>query len=167
MDVCIYMSDSLPSILFVCHANICRSPTAEAVFRSKAHAAGLALKIDSAGTNQRKSGIPPDKRSVEVATARGYDFGGISSRRVTEEDFVNFDYIIPMDMKNVDNLKKVAPEEHQHKIQLFMQYADEHIRSRAIEVPDPFYGAKQGFTIVLQLLEYASDGLLKHIQEKL
>lgn len=161
------MSDSLPSVLFVCHANICRSPTAEAVFRAKANAAGLDCKIDSAGTNQRKSGILPDKRSVDVATARGYDFEGISSRRITEEDFVNFDYIVPMDMKNVDNLKKVAPEEHAHKIKLLMEYADENIRKRANEIPDPFYGASQGFTIVLTLIEYATDGLVRHIQTEL
>lgn len=70
-----------------------------------------------------------------------------------------------MDMKNVDNLKKVIDEPLQHKIQLFMSFAEEKIRSRAIEVPDPFYGGAQGFVLVLQLIEYASDGLVKHIQD--
>ncbi len=160
------MSPSLPSVLFVCHANICRSPTAEAVFRAKAQATGLDCKIDSAGTNQRHTGILPDKRSVDVATARGYDFDGISSRKITEEDFVNFDYIVPMDMKNVDSLKNLGPKEQHHKIKLLMQYADDNIRSRAIEVPDPFLGASHGFTIVLTLIEYATDGLIKYIQEQ-
>jgi protein-tyrosine phosphatase len=152
------------SILFVCHANICRSPTAEAVFRAKAQAAGLECKIDSAGTNQRKSGILPDKRSIKAANAKGYSFEGISSEPVNKDKIASYDFILPMDTKNVDNLKKLVPEIHHNKIQLFMEYASENIRSRVMEVPDPFHGASHSFTVALSLIEYASDGLIAHIQ---
>ena len=149
----------LPAILFVCLGNICRSPTAEGVFRQKAKSVGLDLKIDSAGTAGYHHGAPPDKRSRQVANARGYDLSRLKCRKVTEEDFVTFDLILGMDEANMRDLKRKCPEEHHSKLQLFLDYAEADFD----EVPDPYYGGKRGFELVLDLLEDASDGLLKHL----
>ena len=152
-----------PSILFVCYANICRSTTAEAVFRNKALSAGLDCMVDSAGTHCVHPGKPADKRSQTVARNKGYSFAGIQSRKVVIEDLENFDYILPMDSSNLDNLIALGNEETAKKTQLFMGYANENIRSRVVDVPDPYRGGMRGFEIVLELIEYASEGLIEHI----
>ncbi|WP_218312738.1 low molecular weight protein-tyrosine-phosphatase [Alteromonas antoniana] len=149
-----------PSVLFVCLGNICRSPTAEAVFRHKAAEAGLNVKIDSAGTHGYHIGKQPDKRSQAAGTARGYSFKGLKCRRVEESDFETFDYILAMDESNLSNLRKVSPEEYHDKIHLFLSFAD----SDHQEVPDPYYGGKQGFELVLDLIEAASDGLINTLK---
>lgn len=154
-----------PSILFVCYANICRSTTAEAVFRHKALNAGLDCHVDSAGTHCVSPGMPADKRSQKVAREKGYSFSGIQSRKVEIRDLKNFDYIIPMDSSNLDNLNNIGCEESADKIQLFMSFANENIRSRVIDVPDPYRGGMRGFEIVLELIEYASEGLIEHINQ--
>ncbi|NDV90940.1 low molecular weight phosphotyrosine protein phosphatase [Alteromonas sp. 345S023] len=148
------------SLLFVCLGNICRSPTAEAVFIRKAADAGLDLIIDSAGTHGYHIGKAPDKRSQSAGTARGYSFKGLKCRRVDESDFEKFDYILAMDKSNLDNLHKICPSEYQHKIHLFLALAgaDEE------EVPDPYYGGKGGFELVLDLIEDAADGLIEHLK---
>ena len=149
-----------PSVLFVCLGNICRSPTAEAVFRHKAAEAGLNVKIDSAGTHGYHIGKQPDKRSQSAGTARGYSFKGLKCRRVEESDFEKFDYILAMDESNLSNLRKVSPEEYHDKIHLFLSFAD----TEHQEVPDPYYGGKQGFEMVLDLIESASDGLINTLK---
>ena len=151
----------VPSVLFVCLGNICRSPTAEAVFKHKALAANLDARIDSAGTHGYHIGKQPDRRSQKAGVARGYSFKGIGCRRVEDEDFEEFDYIIAMDAENLENLKKRAPEEHQHKLHLFLSFTD----SAFAEVPDPYYGGAKGFELVLDLIESASDGLLKRLSQ--
>nr|WP_297347399.1 low molecular weight protein-tyrosine-phosphatase [uncultured Glaciecola sp.] len=153
---------SSPAILFVCLGNICRSPTAEGVFRLKAKSAGLDFKIDSAGTAGYHHGARPDKRSQEVANARGYDLSRLKCRKVTEEDFVTFDLILGMDEANMRDLKRKCPEEYHSKLHLFLDYAEADFD----EVPDPYYGGKRGFELVLDLLEDASDGLLKHLTKQ-
>jgi protein-tyrosine phosphatase len=149
------------SVLFVCLGNICRSPTAEGVFAHKAKSLGLNFKIDSAGTAGYHDGAAPDKRSQEVAKARGYNLSRLKCRKVTEQDFHDFDCILGMDAANVRDLKRKCPEELHSKIQLFLDYAD----SEFDEVPDPYYGGKRGFELVLDLIEDASDGLLKSLQK--
>lgn len=148
------------SILFVCMGNICRSPSAEAVFRHKANALGIKLKIDSAGTVGAHAREKPDVRAQKAGIARGYSFDRIKARKVTPNDFVEFDLILAMDQKNVDDLKLIAPAELHEKIHLFLEFAD---NSDEIEVPDPYYGGAKGFQYVLDLVEDASIGLLKRL----
>ncbi len=155
------MSDR-PSVLFVCLGNICRSPTAEAVFRKKVAEAGLDVHIDSAGTHGYHIGSPPDKRSQQAGIARGYRFDKLKCRRVESDDFGRFDYILAMDESNLKNLKNMAESEHHNKIALFLSYAN----SDETEVPDPYYGGQRGFELVLDLIEEASDGLITHIKQQ-
>ncbi len=152
-------SGTINSVLFVCLGNICRSPTAEGVFATKAKQAGLNLRIDSAGTAGYHVGAAPDKRSQDVARASGYDLSKLKCRRVTESDFESFDLIIPMDRENERNLHKICPDEYKHKIYLMMKFAN----SEYDEVPDPYYSGKRGFELVLTLIEQASDGLIARI----
>lgn len=148
------------SVLFICMGNICRSPTAEAVFRHKMQAQGADLKIDSAGTLGAHSNTPPDPRSQKVGIARGYSFDGIKARKVKSQDFENFDLILAMDYDNIAELKKVAPPNLHDKIHLMLDFTQEFEED---QVPDPYYGGAKGFDYVLDLIESASDGLLKEI----
>ncbi len=149
---------NVKSVLFVCMGNICRSPTAEAVFRHKAAESAIKLKIDSAGTTGSHAREKPDHRAQKVGVARGYSFDKIKARKVAVKDFEDFDLILAMDNHNVSELRKVAPEHLAFKIKLFLDFADNFEDS---EVPDPYYGGAQGFRYVLDLVEDASDGLLK------
>ena len=152
------------SILFVCMGNICRSPTAEGVFRYHAALAGLAeqLHIDSAGTHAYHTGEPPDHRARAAAERRGMSLDGIFARRVTAEDFERFDYVIAMDEDNLDRLRAEAPVEHHGKVRLFLEFGP----SKEREVPDPYYGGAAGFERVLDLVEEASRGLLETLSQK-
>lgn len=151
-----------PKVLFICLGNICRSPTAEAVFRARAKAAGLDVIIDSAGTSGWHTGEGPDPRSIEAGQARGYSFAGQASRRVTRADFGEFDHILAMDWKNVEALKKICPESYLSRIGLFLDYAP---NPATREVPDPYYGDGDGFDRVLDLIEQASDGLIASLKQ--
>ena len=108
-----------PKVLFICLGNICRSPTAEAVFRVRAAQAGLDVFIDSAGTSGWHIGEPPDPRSIEAGEARGYSFKGQASRKVIRADFGQFDYVLAMDEKNLRALKEICPESYLSRIGLF------------------------------------------------
>jgi len=152
---------NIKSVLFICMGNICRSPSAEAVFRHKAKEQGLSLKIDSAGTVGAHAREKPDHRAQKVGVERGYSFDGIKARKVTAQDFEDFDLILAMDNANLDDLKEVAPVHLQHKALLFLDFAKNHEES---EVPDPYYGGANGFRFVLDLVEDASDGLLTKIK---
>ncbi len=147
------------SVLFVCMGNICRSPTAEGVFRHYVNEAGLADRIeaDSAGTHAYHIGEPPDRRAVAAAERRGVALAEIRARRVSDEDFERFDYIIAMDEDNQMRLLDQAPDEHRSKVALFLSYAS----VSETEVPDPYYGGAAGFERVLDLVESASRGLLE------
>jgi len=140
--------------------NICRSPTAEAVFRHKASEQGLSLKVDSAGTVGAHAKEKPDRRAQKVGIERGYSFDGLKARKVQVKDFEDFDLILAMDNHNVEELKKVAPPALQYKISLFLDFAK---NNEDTEVPDPYYGGPNGFRYVLNLVEDASDGLIKAI----
>ena len=149
-----------PSVLFVCLGNICRSPTAEAVFRARAEAAGLDVEIDSAGTGAWHAGTPPDRRAQAAGRERGYDLSSLRARQVKAGDFNRFDLILAMDEDNYETLHMHAPEDARERIAMMMDFAPDHpLRS----VPDPYYGGDDGFARVLDMLEEASDGLIDHL----
>ncbi len=151
----------IKSVLFVCMGNICRSPSAEAVFRHKAKLAGLKVKIDSAGTIGAHAKEKPDHRSQKAGIARGYSFDGIKARKVTAKDFEDFDLILAMDEDNLANLNDMAPNALRYKNRLFLDFAPE---LEEQQVPDPYYGGAKGFDYVLDLVEAASDGLIEQIK---
>ena len=153
-------------VLFVCMGNICRSPTAEGVFRAQVAAAGLAphIQIDSAGTHDYHIGDAPDGRAQAAAAKRGYKLSRLRGRQVGPRDFIEFDYILAMDMENLSRLQDQCPSEHAHKLGLFLEYSKNFLER---EVPDPYYGGASGFEKVLDVAEDAGHGLLAHIQKKL
>ncbi|NNC37548.1 MAG: low molecular weight phosphotyrosine protein phosphatase [Acidimicrobiales bacterium] len=151
----------MTAILFVCLGNICRSPTAEAVFRKRALNADLDLRIESAGTGGWHRGDPPDPRARAAGEARGYSFTGQEARRVEHNDFSVFDLILAMDTRNLRDLRAACPPDSRDKIRLFLEYAP---ALSVSEVPDPYYGGEDGFDHVLDLVEAASDGLINQIK---
>jgi protein-tyrosine phosphatase len=150
-------------VLFVCLGNICRSPTAEGVFRHllEREAPQLAVEVDSAGTADYHSGDAPDIRSQRAARQRGIDLSGLRARQVTSDDFANFDFILAMDRSNLRELEAIRPQHSRAQLRLFMQYAPE---SGSLEVPDPYYSGASGFEDVLDLSTAASRGLLAALQ---
>lgn len=151
------------SILMICMGNICRSPTAEGVFRHLAEKAGALdqLVIDSAGTHDYHVGSQPDPRAQEAALRRGYDLSALRARQVSDRDFIEYDYILAMDQENLASLKRRCPPEHRHKVRLYLSYST---RFSNQEVPDPYYGGRQGFDQVLDMVEDAAQGLLEELQ---
>jgi protein-tyrosine phosphatase len=149
-------------VLFVCTGNICRSPTAEGVFRKLVSEAGLgpAVSADSAGTHGYHVGEPPDPRAREAAARRGYDLSELRARRVQQEDFHRFDLVLAMDREHHSILARMAQPSNARKLQLMMSYAR---RFSEDEVPDPYYGGPRGFELVLDMLEDASRGLLESL----
>lgn len=146
-------------ILFVCLGNICRSPTAEAVFRDLVGraAAGLAIEVESAGTHGYHAGSAPDQRAIVAARRRGIDMSGLRARKVVPADFERFDLLLAMDEQNLRQLQQLAPAEFRSRVRLFLDFAPQ-LRRR--DVPDPYYGDATGFEEVLDLVEEAARGLL-------
>ncbi|MEQ1526787.1 MAG: low molecular weight protein-tyrosine-phosphatase [Gallionella sp.] len=153
------------SVLFVCMGNICRSPTAEAVFRQYVEHAGLAqfITTDSAGTHDYHIGEPPDLRAQHAALQRGYDMSDLRGRQVAQADFQHFDYVLAMDRANLVILQKLALPGSKAQTQLFLSYARQHSDA---EVPDPYYGGSAGFERVLDMIEDAAEGLLQQIRQR-
>lgn len=154
------------SVLFICMGNICRSPTAEVVFRQYVEHAGLSefISIDSAGTHDYHVGDAPDARTQRVALQRGYDMSSLRGRQVEPSDFHRFDYVLAMDLANLDILQRLAPLDSHTQAQLFLGYARHHTER---EVPDPYFGGTDGFERVLDMVEDAAEGLLQHIRQRL
>jgi protein-tyrosine phosphatase len=154
------------NILFVCLGNICRSPTAEAVFRAMAarDAPELTLYIDSAGTGDYHIGSPPDARAQQAARRRGYDMSGLRARSVGPEDFARFDLILAMDRTNLAALRRSAPRSAHQRLRLFLEFAHDLDEEDGRDVPDPYYGGVNGFEAVLDLIESASAGLLQYVR---
>jgi protein-tyrosine phosphatase len=150
-------------ILFVCMGNICRSPTAEGVFRKllEERAPDLDVDIDSAGTHGYHDGAPPDPRACRAAERRGIDLKPLRARRVTERDFEECELVLAMDEQNREFLLEICPADYRDRIRLFMEFAP-HLERR--EVPDPYYGGSTGFEQVLDLVEEAAAGLLEHLR---
>ncbi|WP_245609243.1 low molecular weight protein-tyrosine-phosphatase [Vibrio pacinii] len=146
-------------ILVVCMGNICRSPTGEAILRAKSQQMGVDVDIDSAGTIGYHQGNPPDPRAKAAGEKRGYSFKGIRARKVIDSDFERFDLILAADEDNLADLKMQCPSHLQHKLRLFLSYAD----SDYEEIPDPYYGGDRGFELVIDLIEEASEKILRSL----
>lgn len=151
------------SVLFVCMGNICRSPTAEGVFRRLVEEQGLGerIQIDSAGTHDYHVGKAPDQRSQKAAQRRGVDLSGLRARTVEPADFERFDWILVMDSANLDRVGSLQPDKSKARLGLFLDFAPD-LPER--EVPDPYYGDGDGFEHVLDLVERGSEGLLAEIR---
>ena len=149
-------------VLFVCLGNICRSPTAHGVFGKMLEQRGLAgaIEVDSCGTGDWHAGSPPDRRATAEALRRGYDLSELRARQVQAADFTRFDYILAMDRMNLAELKILCPVDYAGRLALFLSFAD---GAEDDEVPDPYYGGARGFGHVLDLVERASEGLLREI----
>lgn len=151
-------------VLFCCLGNICRSPAAEVVFRAQVEEAGLGqhIVIDSVGTHDYHVGKPPDMRMQCAASKRGYDMSRLRGRQVEIADFSRFDYVLAMDDANLGILHRLCPEKERGRLRLFMEFSSRHNER---EVPDPYYGGEDGFEHVLNMVEDASEGLLRHIRQ--
>ena len=153
------------SVLFVCLGNICRSPTAEGVFRHILREEGMEkyVSTDSAGTHAYHVGEPPDRRAQATARGRGIDLSDLRARKALAEDFERFDYVLAMDSENYHNLSLICPPEHAEKLKMFLEFAP-HLNCS--DVPDPYYGGEQGFEQVFDMVEHASRGLLEDIRKR-
>ena len=156
----------MTNLLIVCMANICRSPMAQTVTLHLAEQAGRAgsIRVDAAGTHASPRKEPPDPRVKTVLSARGYAIGKCRSRRVVEQDFSQYDLILAMDQSNLNDLMRLCPAEHRHKIRLFLEFAQ---GVDVSDVPDPYYGNIEGFERVLDLCEAGARGLVEHCQTAL
>ena len=152
-------------VLFVCLGNICRSPAAEGIMKSLVEKEHLLdrIYIDSAGTGGWHIGELPDARMRRHGLRRGYDFCS-RARKFSSADFEKFDYIIVMDEENYRDVKKLAKtQDDVRKIHRMTDFSKKYSND---DVPDPYYGGASGFELVLDLLEDATEGLLKDIKQK-
>ena len=152
-------------VLFVCLGNICRSPTAEGVFRHYVEQAGLSdrITIDSAGTSDWHLGKTPDPRTQAAAALRGYDLSTLRGRQAVAEDFHEFDLILAMDNSNLSNLQAIQPDDGSAELALYLP----RFGISPDEVPDPYYGGEDGFELVVDMLEQARQVLLDEIKARL
>lgn len=150
-------------VLFVCTGNICRSPTAEGVFRAMAERDGLAagFHVDSAGTYDGHVGEPPSREAVRAAARRGYDIADLRARRVVPEDLRRFDHVLAMDSGHLRALRRLAPRGLQDKPRLFLGLAPQLGLS---DVPDPWYGTAADYEHALDLIEAGCAALLEHLR---
>jgi protein-tyrosine phosphatase len=153
-------------VLFVCMGNICRSPTAEGVFRQILRQKNLEdkVEVDSAGTHGYHAGEAPDQRTQRAAAARNYNLSDMRARKVAAQDLAYFDLILAMDHNNLGVLKRICPPDKQDRLGLLMSYSK---NFEDDEVPDPYYGLGHGFDLVLDMIEDASQGLIERIEQRL
>ena len=155
----------MTKVLFVCMGNICRSPSAEGVFRHLVNDAGLSavVGIDSAGTHSFHLGEATDARAAAAARKRGYEMTSREARQVTADDFRDFDLILAMDWENLSAMQQQCPKPYQHKLMLLMRFANDFEEAT---VPDPYYGGPEGFGKVLDYLEDACQGVLELVRKR-
>jgi protein-tyrosine phosphatase len=145
--------------------NICRSPTAEAVFLHLAPtlAPKLAVKVDSAATHDYHVGAAPDERTQRVARGHGIDMSRLRARRLGAQDFERFDWIIVMDQRNRADALALAPPAPRAQLYRLLDFAPgQPLR----DVPDPYYGGPADFAQVLQLIELAVRGIIERLRER-
>ena len=149
-------------VLFICLGNICRSPTAQAVFEKKISERKLEtlITVDSCGTGSWHLGKMPDSRAVEMAGKRGYSLSHLRARKIESSDFENFDYLIVMDRENLKEVTRLLPDNFQGNLVLFSSFIAD---SAVVDIPDPYYGGRRGFDNVINLVEMGCSGLLKDI----
>lgn len=154
------------SVFFVCMGNICRSPTAHGVFLKKVVDRGLVhqIQVDSAGTHNYHPGTPPDERSQAHAIKRGYDLSALRARQISDSDFERHDLILAMDWDNLALIQEECPAEHLGKVRRLTEFCLKH---DSPVVPDPYYGGKDGFEHVLDLVEDACEGVLRYVEGQL
>jgi len=152
--------------LFVCTGNICRSPTAEAVFARLVRENGLEgrVRVDSAGTHDYHPDAAPDLRTQRHALRRGYDLSALRQRVLVADDFERFDLVLVMDAKNASDAQPLCALPQRQKLRALLEFAPAAGRQ---DVPDPYYGAAGDFELVLDLVEQAARGLLAHVRERL
>jgi len=151
------------SVLFICTGNICRSPTADGMLREKLKEAGLDhITVDSAGIHAFHEGSPPDIRAVQEAKNRGYDIGGLVSRPIRPKDFFDFDLIIAMDEGHLHSLRMMKPDDSEATLKLHSNFAKDPVWEN---VPDPYYGGPEHFTMAFDLIENGVDGILKVLKD--
>jgi protein-tyrosine phosphatase len=151
-------------VLFVCLGNICRSPTAQGVFRDlvRKSAPDLKVQIDSAGTAGYHIGAAPDPRSQSAALRRGIDISDLRARQISRADFTAFDLILAMDRDNLRDLEAKRPSHARATLRLFLDYAPQTGRT---EIPDPYYGSVADFELVLELCAVAAHGLILELKK--
>lgn len=152
-------------VLFVCTANICRSPTAEAVFAALVGRAGLGDRIvcDSAGTWDGFVGEPPDADARAIAADRGFDLSGLRARRVGPKDYERFDLLLAMEQAHLVRMRAECPAQWHSKLRHFMDYATD---ERDVDMPDPYGGDRRGFELVLDLAQVGCQALLDEIRTR-
>ena len=150
----------MSKILFVCLGNICRSPSAEAVFRALSDREGLPLTIDSAGTADWHTNKPPYGPMQEAASPRGYQLESLKARQVRPQDFDDFDLIIGMDAQNISDLQEMKPTASKATLARFTDFGE----PQMTEVPDPYY--TRDFEGALDLIETCSKGLIAHLKSR-
>lgn len=152
-------------VLMVCMGNICRSPTAHGVFEALIEQHGLThrIEVDSAGTHAYHVGEPPDRRAQATAKRRGFDLSQQRARKVSPDDFEEYDYVLAMDADNYANLMAICPPLREPRVRMFLEFAPDLAEA---DVPDPYYGGQHGFDHVLDLVEAAAQGLLNDIRKQ-
>ncbi len=150
-------------VLMVCLGNICRSPMAHGILRSKLNLLKLDVEVDSAGTSAYHIGDAPDIRQQETALVKGIDISDLRARQFTVQDFDDFDLIYAMDDSNYNNMASLARDELDHaKLKMIL---NENNPEQYLSVPDPYYGGSDGFELVYQLLDEACEVIAKKIQD--
>ena len=149
------------SILFVCTANICRSPMAEGVLRKLAGEKHVRAEIDSVGTHNYHVGKPPYKDAIESAKRRGYPIEHLVARCIGPADFDRFDMILAMDRANIAHLRTIAPTRSKPKIELLLEYGE---RFHGKDIPDPYGKQPRDFEIALDMIEDGCKGLVEYLQ---